>query len=197
MPRKKLGPEASAAHAKAGLAEELAAELKDNHEFGQPLIWEQTFETGKARVTVIWDKWVGMPLQDRTATILRAYEMAEGAASRARIALASGLTVPEAYGAGMLPFQIFPALRKSDPVTPEQARQAMIELGGSTLFGPGTVQLRFPTRDDAMRARANLVERFPGTDDVWAINHDVLAPDSVHFEDEEMVTLRPPPGAVG
>jgi hypothetical protein len=44
------------------------------------------------------------------------YEQAEGAAYRDRIALASGLTVPEAHAAGMLPYQIIAALRKNDPV---------------------------------------------------------------------------------
>ena len=120
MPRKKLGPDAPSAGAKQGLAEKLAAELKHSREHGQPLIYEQAFRTGKVRVNVVWDAWDAAPMAERSATILRAYELAEGAESRDKIALASGLTVPEAYASGMLPYQIIPALRKGDPLTRKQ-----------------------------------------------------------------------------
>src|SRR5712672_241582 len=101
MPRKKIGPQMRAGVANGDLADRLAAEVKSGREYGQPLIYEQTFRTGKVRVTVIWDAWDGVPLQERSTTILRAYETAEGADSRDRIALASGLTFPEAHAAGM------------------------------------------------------------------------------------------------
>src|SRR5437588_9629452 len=122
MPRKKIGVEVRLGEAPGALAERLASELKRSKECGQPLIYEQEFRTGRVRVTVIWDDWDKLPLQERTATILRAYEIAEGPEARERIALASGLTVPEAHAAGMLPYQIITALRRTDPVTFEQAR---------------------------------------------------------------------------
>lgn len=134
MPRKRIGPEARIGSVNKELAEELATELKSNRDFGQPVIYEDAFRTGKVRVTVIWDAWQDVPLQERSATILRAYEMAEGPESRDRIALASGLTVPEAHAAGMLPYQIIAALRKGDPVTHDQGKQAMLDEGGSLLF---------------------------------------------------------------
>src|SRR5262245_41618865 len=124
MPRKKIGPDRPSADVKKDLAEKLAAELKKSHACGPPVIYDHAFRTGKVRVVVIWDAWDGVPLQQRSATILRAYEMAEGPESRDRIALASGLTVPEAHAAGMLPYQIITAIRKGDPVTLEQAGQA-------------------------------------------------------------------------
>ena len=78
--------------------------------------------------------------------------------ARDRIALASGLTVPEAHAAGMLPFQVFPALRRGDPVTLDQCRQALIDEGASILFGADNPQLRFATEEDAEKARERLAQ---------------------------------------
>src|SRR5438105_20702 len=95
-----------------GLVEELARELKEGGESGQPVIDEQHFpRTGKIRVTVFWDKWHGVPHEERAEIILRAYEKAEGREVREQVALAVGLTFPEAVEAGMLPFQVIPLLR--------------------------------------------------------------------------------------
>jgi hypothetical protein len=172
---------------KADLAKRLAKELQGNSDFGQPLIYEQNFETGKARVTVIWDAWEGVPLQERTATILRSYEMVEGAKAPERVALAIGLTFPEAHAAGMLSFQIIPAIRKGDPVSAEEATRAMLDMGGSTLFKPDTVQLRFSTTEEAERAKRRLVEHFPGSDDVWIIHREVFAFDGACAQDEAVI----------
>jgi hypothetical protein len=147
------------------------------------VIYEHVFRTGKVRVSVIWDKWQDVPLQERSATILRAYEMAEGPESRDRIALASGLTVPEAHAAGMLPYRIITALRKSDPVTYSQARQAMLDEGGSQLFNSMMVQLRFATEEEAEAARQRLIQRFPGSEDVWMIEREVTAQDLANAQD--------------
>ncbi len=126
MIRKKRVVEGQTSLHRSDLAERLANELRSNRECGQPVIEEQEFPNGKLRVTVIWDDWDRLPLEERTAVVLRAYELAEGRDYRNRIFLASGLTVPEAHAAGMLPYQIIPALRSSDPVTAEQCRQAML-----------------------------------------------------------------------
>ena len=135
MPRKKRGFDEPPRHTVGNLVERLVDELKSNRPSGQPMIEEEEFPTGKLRVNVIWDEWDRVPLEDRTATILRAYEQAEGREYRDRVALASGLTVPEAHAAGMLPYQVIAAVRKGDPVTAAQCRQALIEQGASTLFG--------------------------------------------------------------
>ena len=183
MPRKRMSPQTYSSTAAGGLAERLAAELKSSRDSGQPVIYEQEFPTGKARVTVIWDAWANLPLEERTAVILRAYEVAEGREARARIALASGLTVPEAHAAGMLAYQILPALRKGDPLTIEQARQAMLDEGASALLAPEALQLRFATEEEAEAARRRLIRRFPASDDVWIINREVTAQDLSRAQD--------------
>jgi hypothetical protein len=183
MPRKRIGPEAWTRSINKELAEELAAELKSNRESGQPVIYEQVFRTGKVRVTVMWDAWQGVPLPERSATILRAYELAEGSESRDRIALASGLTVPEAHAAGMLPFQIIAALRKGDPVTHDQVKQAMLDEGGSLLFHWTRPQLRFATGEEAEAARQRLIQRFPGSEGVWIIDREITAQDLATVQD--------------
>src|SRR5271165_6789703 len=111
MPRKRRGFEEPPHRTVSNLVERLVDELKSDRPSGQPMIEEDEFPTKKLRVNVIWDAWDRVPLEDRTASILRAYEQAEGRDYRDQIALASGLTAPEAHAAGMLPFQVFPAVR--------------------------------------------------------------------------------------
>src|SRR5262245_4005480 len=147
MPRKKRAVEEYPRPVSRDFAERLAEELRGSRESGQPLIEEQEFPTGPLRVTGLWDDWDRLPLEGRTAVILRAYDLAEGRSYRDRIALASGLTLPEAYAAGMLPFQILPALRQGDAVTAEQCRQALIEEGASTLLASDKPHLRFATEE--------------------------------------------------
>jgi hypothetical protein len=173
MPRKRRGVEEQPFSARGDLAGRLADELRSNRESGQPVIEEQEFPTGKLRVTVLWDEWDRLPLEDRIAVILRAYDLAEGRGYRERVALASGLTIPEAHAAGMLPFQIIPALRKGDPVTAEQCRQALIDEGASTLLAPEKPQLRCATAEEAEVARNRLIQRLPGSDQVWVITQEI------------------------
>jgi hypothetical protein len=173
MPRNKRPFDEPPRPLSGDLAERLADELKSSRESGQPVIEEQTFPTGKIRVTAIWDEWDALPLERRTAVILRAYELAEGREYRDKIALASGLTVPEAYAAGMMPFQIIPAVRRGDAVTPQQCRQAMIDEGASRLLAPDKPQLRFTTEEEAEAARKRLVERLPESEPVWVVTQEV------------------------
>jgi hypothetical protein len=173
MPRKKRKNAETPRVVSGDLADRLADELRQNRESGQPLIDEQEFPTGKIRVTVIWDQWDRLALEDRTAVILRAYELAEGADYREKVALASGLTMPEAYAAGMLPFEIIAALRRDDAVTAEQCRLAMIEEGASTLLSSDRPQLRFASEEEAEAARKRLAQRLPGSEQVWVITQEV------------------------
>lgn len=152
------------------LITDLADELRTKRESGQPVIREQHFpRTNAIRVTVIWDKWEGVPDEDRVATILHAYEQVEGGDFRDRIALVIGLTVPEATESGLLPVQVTTALRKDDPVTLEQCRDAMIAEGASILSDPSKPKLRFATVEEAEACVKRLVERLPGSDPVWVI----------------------------
>ncbi len=73
----------------------------------------------------------------------------------------------------MLPFQIIPALRRGDPVTLEECRQAMIEEGASTLLGSEKPQLRFASEEEAEAARNRLIQRLPTSEQVWVITQDV------------------------
>ncbi|HEV3341237.1 MAG TPA: hypothetical protein VG125_12795 [Pirellulales bacterium] len=174
MPRIKTGLDERPRRTNVRLADQLAEELKSGRESGQPIIYEHEFPSGKLRVTVIWDEWDRLPLEERTEVILRAYEQAEGRPFRERVALASGLTVPEAHAAGMLPVQIITALRRDDQVTVEECRQAMIAEGASTLLaGADNPQLRFATVEEAEAARKRLIERLPQSEPVWVISQEV------------------------
>src|SRR5260370_38440815 len=141
MPGVRRGLEEPLRRTVGSLVARLVDELGSDRQSGQPMIEEQEFPTGKLRVSVLWDEWDRVPLEDRTATILRAYEQAEGREYRDRIALASGLTVPEAHPAGMLPYQVITALRKGRPVTMDQCRQALTHEGAWILFGQGNRRL--------------------------------------------------------
>jgi hypothetical protein len=153
-----------------GLVDELARELKQSHESGQPVIDEQHFSrTGKIRVTVLWDKSDDVPHEERAEIILKAYENAEGKDVRENVALVVGLTFPEAYEAGMLPFQVIPLLRKGDPVSAEDCLKAMLDEGASKLFPDGTPELRFASESEAKKSIERLVKRLPGSEPVWAV----------------------------
>jgi len=159
------------------LLAELMQELKSNHEAGQPIIVEQHFpRTNLISVTVIWDKWVPLSDEDRAATVRYAYEEVEGKEFRDRIALSIGLTVPEAYESGMLPYQVTAALRKGDPVTAEQCAQAMLEEGASLLFDPDHPQLRFATEQEAEASVKRLSRALPGSEPVWLITKEMDHP---------------------
>src|SRR5438552_4170964 len=143
MPRIKRKLDESPKSLFPDLVAALVEELKSNREAGQPIIVEQYFpRTNAISATVIWDQWVPLSDEDRAATILHAYEEVEGKEFRERIALAIGLTVPEAYESGLLPYRVTTALRKGDPVTPEQCAEAMLTQGASLLFDPKKPQLR-------------------------------------------------------
>lgn len=177
MPRIRVDGLSVLTSPKTGLAEKLATELKSSRDFGQPLVYEQEYSTKKSRVIVIWDEWPDASLEERSSVILKAYEIAEGAAGREKIALASGLTVPEAVAAGFLPFQVFPGLRKTDPVKPEQVREVMLEQGASKLNDADGIQLRFATKEEAEACRDRLVLRLPESEPIWIIRRDHFAQD--------------------
>jgi hypothetical protein len=189
MPRIKMGFEDQPRRADGKLVERLVEELKANRESGQPFIYEQSFTTGKIRVLVIWDDWKDLPLEERTNIILSAVERADGRDYRAKVALASGLTVPEGVAAGMLPYQIIPAHRKADNVTLEQCREAMLAEGASRLFGPNALQLRFPTEGAAEACRKRLIKRLPNSDEIWIVSREITAQD--FGQGSESVALGP------
>ncbi|WP_425617608.1 hypothetical protein NA78x_001289 [Anatilimnocola sp. NA78] len=155
------------------IVERLTQELRSAREYGQPIIDERIYPAGKKSVTVIWDAWDRMPLEERTRVVRRAYELVEGSASQDGLVLASGLTVSEAHAAGMLPYFIMTARRESDPVTLDECRQAMIDEGASILSDDKQPQLRFSTEQEANAARDRLSKRLPGSGPVWVIGKDM------------------------
>lgn len=170
MPRIKRGLQEPPRPDYPGLVEELAVELKSEREAGQPRIEEQYFpKTNAIRVTVLWDKWLGLADDDRASTILQAYERMEGKDFRDRIALAIGLTFPEAYESGLLPYQILTMIRRGDAVNSEQCAQAMLDQGASLLFDSKKPELRFATEEEAEACRKRLIQALPGSDQVWAV----------------------------
>lgn len=175
MPRVRRGLEDRLRTSCPDLVSELVAELRENHEAGQPVIEEQTFpKTNAVRVTVFWDKWEPVPDDQRSSVILEAYEEVEGREFRDRIALAIGLTIPEASEFGLLPFQIVTLVRKDDPVTPEQCRDAMIAQGASVLLDPDRPQLQFATQEEAEACVRRLIKQLPGSEPVWGITREVV-----------------------
>lgn len=183
MPRKRIEVQSALTAAKVGLAEKLATELKNERDYGQPLVYEQEYSTKKSRVTVIWDEWADASLEERSAVILKAYEIAEGTVGREKIALASGLTVPEATAVGLLPYQVFAGLRKTDPVKPEHVRDAMLEQGASKLSPEDGLQLRFATKEEAVACRDRLIKKLPESEPIWIVSRDVHIQDYLTISD--------------
>lgn len=177
MPRIKMGFEDQPRKTDKKLVDRLVDELQANRESGQPFIYEQAFSTGKVRALVVWDEWKELPLDQRTNIILAAIEQSDGREYRARVALASGLTVPEGVAAGMLPYQIITARRSGDKVTFEQCWEAMLAEGASQLFGPDVLQLRFPTEESAEACRKRLIKRYPDSNDIWIVSRELTAQD--------------------
>lgn len=121
----------------------------------------------------MWDEWAAVSFEDRPAIILRAYELAWGKEARERIALASGMTVPEATVAGLLPYRVVPALRKTDPFQPEDVKRAMIEQGASQLSLDEDVLLRFATSEEAIDCIKRLTVALPGSEPIWIVVSDI------------------------
>lgn len=156
------------------LVTRLAEELRNSHDSGQPRIDEQLFpRTNRFRVTVIWDEWEPLNDEHRVDTIHEAYEKVEGKEFRDRIGLAMGLTMPEAVEYGMVPYRVVTAVRKGDPVTLEQCREAMIAEGASVLLDPKKPLLCFATEEEAEACRQRLIRRLPNSEAVWLISTEM------------------------
>ncbi len=153
------------------LVAELAAEMRANHPFGQPLVLVKAYSrSGHLSVNVVWDKWAAKDGLDRAGVILTAYGKVYGEEEREKVMVPIGYTEPEAVEFGLLPFEVRPLLRKTDP--PEWhtgCRQAMLDLGASDLWKKGHPRLRLPTEELAAEYVRELSTRVPGSDDVWSV----------------------------
>jgi hypothetical protein len=151
----------------------LAAELKNPAPIGQPIILEDyTDQTGTMRVHVIWDRWEECPREMRSDIILNAY-LSLAAEARARITLALGVTLDEAVGIGLLPFQVIPVRKSQEGPLPKDYHDAMIRLEARPGNGDGEPELRFATLDDAQAGVERLEQILPGSK--WVIKQEVYA----------------------
>ena len=173
MPRIRRGTEEIGKPLHFDLVTELIQELRDGKECGQPRIEETEFPTGAIRVTVLWDKWDRVPDHERADVILRAYEEVEGRPYRERVALAIGLTFPEAREVGLLRCSLQPQVRSDDPKTVARYYQAMRDLGASDLFDRGRPELWFASRGEMEACLKRLKELVPGSDESWLCIEDV------------------------
>jgi hypothetical protein len=167
MPRIKLNYQQSVAKTQPNLVSELKHCLEATHPVGQPLIYEYELQHQVLRVLVIWDKWRSFPLEHRTTIILAAYQDQPDQ----EVALASGLTIPEAVMAGFLPFRIIAALRKGDRLSHQDCWNAMLKLGASQLF-EDEPRLYFATRNEAENMIETLSQQLPGSEELWQIIQD-------------------------
>ena len=160
----------------AALRDALASELRSPAEFGQPLIDEEHLErSGAVLVTVVWDRWADVEEQHRPEIIESAYRKSDPETAE-RITLAGGFTFPEAFEAEMLPYEVRPNLRSTDPVSAEMCDAAMLDLGASLAFGGGPV-LKLQSEAQARRYLDELVRCLPESKEVWS----VLRPARVSF----------------
>jgi len=171
MPRRIISTPNHPSRLDLSLLDRLVEELRSPHDVGQPLVIEQRFPSiDKTQVQVVWDKFEGIPEQDRSELILSAFEQVEGKPSRDKILFASGFTIPEATSTGILPFQVIPATTARTELGVEPLFKAMKEEGASTVAG--TTTLRFPTFEDAEAAKARLDHRLP--QGRWLIVQEVM-----------------------
>lgn len=154
------------------LVGELVGELREPRPFGQPIILDDhTPETNSRRLHVIWDRWESCPRPIRSDVITGAFRRVFGwGRSDPQITLALGVTVPEAAGIGLVPFEVAPVLAKGVPV-PETHRAAMISAGASTLFRGERPVLRCARLEDAQATIDFLQEQLPGSR--WTVIREV------------------------
>jgi hypothetical protein len=167
MPRIRVHPE-PISNQHPELVRELQLELQNNREFGQPLILEEPFaRSEELRITVVWDKFDGIDDDERARIILAAYQRSD--APPTKIAVALGLTFPEAADDGLLPYDVVPNWRASDPVSLERCFGAMKKLGASTLRNPIEPELRCATAEQAGACVSQLVQVLPESKGIWKI----------------------------
>ncbi len=141
------------------LVQELVSELKEPHESGQPIILRNAIgESDAFNVYVIWDRWEGLSAPDRSATIREAFNNYDPSIT-SKIPIAEGRTPAEAISEGLLPVSIKPLLRRDDPYSTDEIREAMKAAGAfETPNGP---QLRFARIEDAEEIYRRLNKSFP------------------------------------
>jgi hypothetical protein len=140
---------------------------------GQPIVIRNPVgTTGLQNLVVIWDRWHGIPLQERTEIILAANDTLE-TTLRVKLSLALGRTMDEAISLGYLPFRIEPICRSGNSADRDRILNALRE-EGAVETGRG-LQLRFPTLEQAQDAFIELEQKVSGP--YWSIVQEVPCSD--------------------
>lgn len=152
-----------------GLAEDLAREIQNSKELGLPMILESEFvQSNRIWVTVIWDRWAGVPFRNRTPVIYRSYEIAKGTDFRTRIAIAQGLTPQEAVLEGKLQYEIKIVDMPNLQYNLHDIYKTFEELGGFQQASRDIrVSLWLPNSDMVNKCINFLLVKYPGTEKNW------------------------------
>ena len=103
MPYKLIEPEPLHEHLDlvADLAEELRLQRPDGPTEAPLIIEEKTPRRDFLHVQVIWDRWAGIPGEDRGRVIMDAYQQIRGMETVLKISSVLGLTSAEAQRLGV------------------------------------------------------------------------------------------------
>jgi hypothetical protein len=148
--------------------EALTSELKDGKN-PQPAFIERAFKSGKPReINVIWDKWVGVPEEERSDVIRKAYERFDKSIAE-NIEFALGYTSADAISAGLLPFVVYCFSRAGHSLL---ERELVIDAEQvHTIQGNRSRELRYPTQEEAIEAIKRLEGTLSGSE--WRIKEEV------------------------
>jgi hypothetical protein len=83
------------------LAEELRLQRPDGPEDAPYIIEEQSSFHDFLHVRVLWDRWQGIPGEDRSRVIMDAYDKVRGTQTVLKMNSVLGLTLPEARKLGV------------------------------------------------------------------------------------------------
>ena len=83
------------------LAEELRLQRPDGPADAPPIIEEKTPRSDFLHIQVTWDRWLGIPGEDRGRVIMDAYQQVRGTDTVLKISSVLGLTPAEAQKLGV------------------------------------------------------------------------------------------------
>lgn len=152
---------------------ELAHRIKSPLVLAEPFILQDRIAQTRTRhVVVIWDDWDDLDSAARSQVIVDAFNAAD-VLGEDSVSVAMGITQQEAMQMGYLPYGIVTTRKGTDPVSLEQPRHAMENVGGIHIRTGSSHQLRFPSLDLAKEAYRQLLGVIPGP--YWAITQEAIA----------------------
>lgn len=163
------------------LLNDLVAELRQPHDFGQPRILIRTMPRGGLRhVEVIWDRWADCPPDQRGEIVRDAFAIVRGREFADSIALTIPATVEEAIEMDRLPYGVRPARwHNLGDAEREEVCRALTDHGASAVPPGARPLLRFGTPGEAEAARARLATTSPTVE--WEVTYSM--PEAVHTTD--------------